>query len=76
MVVCPFMACHARRGRSKILKIFYSFYTAITVHTLTDQHPTTIMVLNGKISSVQLEQIWLSSSQVQALEKSIEMTVH
>jgi hypothetical protein len=27
--------------------------------TLTDQHPTAIMVLNGNISIIQLEQIWL-----------------
>jgi hypothetical protein len=25
--------------------------------TLTDQHPTTLMVLNGKISSIHMEQI-------------------
>jgi hypothetical protein len=27
--------------------------------TLTDQRPTAIVVLNGKISSIELEQIWL-----------------
>jgi hypothetical protein len=30
-----------------------------TMMTLTDQHPTAIMVLNGKISSMVKEQIWL-----------------
>jgi hypothetical protein len=26
---------------------------------LTDQHPTAIMVLNGKISSIHTEEVWL-----------------
>jgi hypothetical protein len=36
--------------------------------TLTEQHSTAIMVLNGKISSVQLEQIIMAVEAIKMIE--------